>query len=659
MNQVSLTSPVAGITVLEVLGHGGFSVVYRGRQESVGREVALKVDNRMVRDERDRRRFLREAHAAGQLSDHPNVISVFDAGITEDGRPYLVMELCTAGSLADRLRKDGALPAPDVREVGVRIADALEAAHTAGVLHRDLKPANILVNRFGSPGLADFGLAANHDPTKQLSATLEALTPAYAAPEMFRMERPTIAVDVYGLGATLYSLLSGRPPRWPANGYPSIATIIGLQSEPVEDLPGVPGALTAVLRKAMANDPGDRYPTAAALRDALQGVALDAPTGMFTAIPAAGHGPASISGAAAAVGPPAWGAPSASPGPAPSPTASPSHAATTAMPAATGTSTTSGTAIRGSAAIPVSPPPASAGAAPASSAAASTSVMPTSPPPRGPAPTAIAPAARVPNSGPGMAPPGAARPGGNTVAAPPRRKRRKWPYALMLVVFALFLGITATNFGLTGWILNEVNSGGNSGGGTTQVEDTGGGPAVNEPDVPVTDGSTAPQPEQTYPTTPDPKPTPTQPYRGAEPTTITSAGLGPFRVDEPVKPLLEYKIAKRPQSESCDSSTQLVATGGEYSDVTASQDGRLISHVIIQNDAYRTRSGLRIGSSEDDVRAIPDVSERDAEGTKAFVVRDGGNALLFIANEGAVTMIVVGRSSAINDIASRVPSGVC
>jgi len=185
----------------------------------VGREVALKVDNRMVRDERDRRRFLREAHAAGQLSDHPNVISVFDAGITEDGRPYLVMELCS-GSLADRLGKDGTIPPPDVREVGVRIADALEVAHQAGVLHRDLKPANILVNRFGSPGLADFGLAASHDTSRQLSATLEALTPAYAAPEVFRMERPTVAVDVYGLAATLYSLLSGRPPRWRSNTGP-------------------------------------------------------------------------------------------------------------------------------------------------------------------------------------------------------------------------------------------------------------------------------------------------------------------------------------------------------------------------------------------------------------------------------------------------------
>lgn len=282
-SSVNRTSPVPGISALEVLGYGGFSVVYRARQESVGREVALKVDNRTVRDERDRRRFLREAHAAGRLSDHPNVISVFDAGITHDGRPYLVMELCPNGSLADRVKRDGTLPAAEVREIGVRIADALDTAHAAGVLHRDLKPANILINRFGAPGLTDFGLAAMPDPSRQLSATLEALTPAYAPPEVFRLEHPTAAVDIYSLGATLYSLLSGRPPRWPAHGHPSLPTILDLHREPIPDLPGVPRALVAVLRQAMDSDPARRYPSAAVFRDAMRGVALDAPTELFSA----------------------------------------------------------------------------------------------------------------------------------------------------------------------------------------------------------------------------------------------------------------------------------------------------------------------------------------------------------------------------------------
>jgi serine/threonine protein kinase len=253
-----------------VLGHGGFSVVYRARQELLGRDVALKVGNRTMTDDRDRRRFLREAHAAGRLSDHPNVISLYDAGVAPDDRPYLVMELCPDGSLADRLRAHGALPPAYVREVGIGIADALAEAHGAGVLHRDLKPANVLVNRFGVAGLADFGLTASHEANQYVSGTVEALSPAFAPPEVFRMERPTTAVDIYGLGATLYALLTGRPPRWPAHGYPSIVTMAHLHDEPLPDVPGVATAFTAVLRRAMASEPGDRYASAGELRDALR-----------------------------------------------------------------------------------------------------------------------------------------------------------------------------------------------------------------------------------------------------------------------------------------------------------------------------------------------------------------------------------------------------
>ncbi len=456
--------------------------MYRGRQESVGREVALKVDNRMVRDDRDRRRFLREAHAAGQLSDHPNVISVFDAGITEDGRPYLVMELCS-GSLADRLGKDGTVPAPDVREVGVRIADALEVAHQAGVLHRDLKPANILVNRFGSPGLADFGLAASHDTSRQLSATLEALTPAYAAPEVFRMERPTVAVDVYGLAATLYSLLSGRPPRWPAEGYPSIATIISMQNDPIPDLPGVPSALVAVLRKAMANEPADRYPSAAAFRDALKGVALDAPTGMFTAIPADDAIPTKVT---------------------PPPT----------TPSVRGSVAMGGLGLANAAAAPAASfaPPVSP-APPARPAPARTNVMPQVP--SSPAPAAHPSPAKSPKaskfrrggSAPPPVKPQSAPPPRQNAAAPPRKKkRRKWPVLLLLLLAAPFvvpvvadLGITQELLGVAGGIVNRDSD--------YTYDSPSDAPDGDGTQAPVV-GSSPPPPQ----------------------TRITSAGLGIFQV---------------------------------------------------------------------------------------------------------------------------------
>ncbi len=264
-----------GLSDLTVIARGGYSTVYRARQDSVGREVALKIDTRSLEEERDRRRFLREAEAAGRMSGHPNVVNVYDAGVTSDNHPYLVMELCSGGSYAGRLKKEGPLGAAEVRDVGVKIADALHAAHTSGILHRDVKPGNILINAYGVPGLADFGLAALPDPARELSVTIEALTPAYAPPEVFRLEKPTPAGDVYALAASLYALLSGRPPRWPDTGSPSLATMIRLHEEPLPDLPGVPIGLTNVLRQGMAGEIADRYPSAAAFRDALKAASLD------------------------------------------------------------------------------------------------------------------------------------------------------------------------------------------------------------------------------------------------------------------------------------------------------------------------------------------------------------------------------------------------
>ncbi|MCC8242852.1 protein kinase domain-containing protein [Saccharothrix luteola] len=267
-------SQVPGYRVVDLVGRGGFAVVYRAVQVSVDREVAIKIDSRMVLDENDRRRFLREARAAGRLSGHPNVVDLYDAGVLADGRPYLVMELCTGGSLLDRLRTGGALPADEACGLAVKIADALAAAHDAGVLHRDIKPANILVNRYGVCGLADFGLAALAEPGRESSASLTALTPAYAAPEAFRQETPTERADIYALGATLYALLSGRPPRFPRLGEPNLAEIIRMHDQPLPGISGVPDEVMAVLAKALAADPAHRYGSATEFRDALSAVDL-------------------------------------------------------------------------------------------------------------------------------------------------------------------------------------------------------------------------------------------------------------------------------------------------------------------------------------------------------------------------------------------------
>jgi hypothetical protein len=278
-----VTAPdIPGHRVASVLGAGGFATVYRCWQIAVGREVAVKVDNRVLLTERDQRRFLREVTAAGRLSGHPHVIDVYDAGTLGDGRPFMVMELCPAGSLSDALRRHGPMPAGQVRDIGVRLADALAAAHASGILHRDIKPANILVNRFGIVGLSDFGLASIISAHGDQTASREALTPAYASPETFRGEEPGVLADVYSLAATLYALLSGLPPHFtPGEKAPGFATLMRLHDEPVQDVPGAPPDLMALLRAAMSPDPARRPPSAAVLRDALAGLG-----GQVPAVPA-------------------------------------------------------------------------------------------------------------------------------------------------------------------------------------------------------------------------------------------------------------------------------------------------------------------------------------------------------------------------------------
>jgi hypothetical protein len=146
-----------------------------------------------------------------------------------------------------------------VRDIGIRLADALAAAHASGVLHRDIKPANILVNRFGMVGLSDFGLASIISAHGEQTASREALTPAYSSPETFRGEEPSVLADVYSLAATLYALLAGRPPRFAADGrQPGLATIMSLHNRPVEDVPGTPPELMALLRAGLSPDPAAR-----------------------------------------------------------------------------------------------------------------------------------------------------------------------------------------------------------------------------------------------------------------------------------------------------------------------------------------------------------------------------------------------------------------
>lgn len=275
---------VPGLTDLRVFARGGYATVYQATQISVGREVAVKVENRTLDSERDQARFLREARAAGRMSSHPHVVDLFDVGVTVDQHPYLIMELCD-GSYAERMRSSPLDPV-EARDLGIKIADALAHSHAAGVLHRDVKPANILYSGFNSAVLADFGLAvlAEH---RDASVTLEVLTPAYAPPEMFSHSPPSPAVDVYALCATLYAVMHGRPPRWQSERSPSLVTVLEMFNQPLPALPGVPDELIDVLRAGMANDPAER-PSALELHDLLASLPLGPPSAPVSGAPVSG-----------------------------------------------------------------------------------------------------------------------------------------------------------------------------------------------------------------------------------------------------------------------------------------------------------------------------------------------------------------------------------
>ncbi|SIN25378.1 serine/threonine-protein kinase [Micromonospora cremea] len=275
---------VPGLTDLRVFARGGYATVYQATQISVGREVAVKVENRTLDSERDQARFLREARAAGRMSSHPHVVDLFDVGVTVDQHPYLIMELCD-GSYAERMRTSPLGPV-EARDLGLKIADALAHSHAAGVLHRDVKPANILYSPFNSAVLADFGLAVLAE-ARDASVTLEVLTPAYAPPEMFNHSPPSPAVDVYALCATLYAVMHGRPPRWQSERNPSLVTVLEMFNQPVPRLPGVPDELIDVLRAGMVNDPADR-PTALELHDLLASLPLGPPSAPVSGAPVSG-----------------------------------------------------------------------------------------------------------------------------------------------------------------------------------------------------------------------------------------------------------------------------------------------------------------------------------------------------------------------------------
>jgi serine/threonine protein kinase len=262
---------IDGYSGLVQIGAGGFSNVYRARQDRFGRIVAVKVLHAELADEDSQRRFERECRVAGAVSRHPNVVTVLDAGETADGRPFIVMEFMAGGPLSARLATSGPFPVAELLDVGVKIAGALGAVHDAGMLHRDLKPQNILVSDFGEPALADFGISAVvHGP--DATAGTASLTPLHTPPEVLEGHPTSVASDVYSLGSALFTLLSGRAPFQGQDGDGLAVVIRRVLTDPPPSIgrADVDAPTEAILAKALAKEPGDRHGSALALAQALQ-----------------------------------------------------------------------------------------------------------------------------------------------------------------------------------------------------------------------------------------------------------------------------------------------------------------------------------------------------------------------------------------------------
>ena len=263
--------------VVRHVANGGMASVWEAQDELLGRPVAVKLlASHLSEDERARRRFQREARAAAGLSNHPNVVTIYDVG-EHEGRTFMVMELLSNGTVADKLREGGKV-SPDTALRWLHdAASALDAAHAAGVVHRDVKPANMLLDDHGRLAIADFGIArlALED---QLTATGTVLgTAAYISPEQAVGDAATPASDRYALAVVAYELLTGERP-FQAENFAAQARA-HVEDTPVpasERNPDVSPAVDRVLARGLAKDPADRYGSAREFVDELDG-ALAAP----------------------------------------------------------------------------------------------------------------------------------------------------------------------------------------------------------------------------------------------------------------------------------------------------------------------------------------------------------------------------------------------
>jgi len=263
---------LGGYRVLRIIGTGGMGTVYLARHPWLQRSDAVKVlSAELCADPDFRARFLREADLAAGL-EHPNIVRVYTRGETTDGRLWIAMQFVD-GADADAAQQAGDITAARAVQITGEVAKALDYAHARGVIHRDIKPANfLLAPQTGAADrvlLADFGIARALDEAHRLTMTgAMVATVAYAAPEIIEGTHADHRADIYALGCSLYRMLTGRPPF---EGSMTAVMMAHLSSPPPRVSaahPGLPAPLDAVIARAMAKNPADRYPSARALADA-------------------------------------------------------------------------------------------------------------------------------------------------------------------------------------------------------------------------------------------------------------------------------------------------------------------------------------------------------------------------------------------------------
>lgn len=247
-----------GFTHIHILGSGGFADVFLYEQNMPRRQVAVKIMLSEVVNDQVRQMFQAEANLMAQLSPHPSVLTVYQASVSSDGRPYLVMEMCSS-ALSERYRRER-VPVPEVLRIAVKIGSAIETAHRAGVLHRDIKPSNILLTAYGHPVLSDFGIAATLSEVQNQESI--GMSIPWTAPEVLLNETPgTVQSEVWSFAATVYSLLAGRSPcEIPGGPNKSAELISRIEKAKIQPMgrADVPAELERILKSAMSRNPTHR-----------------------------------------------------------------------------------------------------------------------------------------------------------------------------------------------------------------------------------------------------------------------------------------------------------------------------------------------------------------------------------------------------------------